>query len=389
MRSYAAYQARLQSTPNPSGDLWTGGLSEPKFQVDGSSFTGSWGRPQRDGPALRALALIPYAHWLLDRGFPSDIAYVRESLYDPRALRRPGSVVKNDLEEVAGSWHRPGFDLWEEVNGRHLWTDAVARRALQAGAGLAARLGDDHASAFYAAQGARVGEAIKAYFANGEWRATDKPGDRTGLDAAILLASIHTGGGNATEDLSPCDPAVLSSLRAYVLSFAGLYPQNSGNWTDGWLVGRYAEDAYDGIGFTGGNPWYITTFAVATTLYKAQHAFAATGSISLEAGDFWADLLGHVDEFGHWEAGSAGFERAMAAVGRVADAYVVKAARTLRGGRMSEQVGSDGQRGARDLTWSYAAFLEVRRARDGARKAWKTAREEARVEREALRRPRG
>ncbi|BEI81531.1 hypothetical protein CcaverHIS002_0206910 [Cutaneotrichosporon cavernicola] len=310
VRSYATFQARIQSNPNPSGDLWTGGLSEPKFDVSGSAFTGSWGRPQRDGPALRALALIPYAHWLLDRGFPTDLAYVRESLYDPDSLRRPGSVVKNDLEEVANSWYKASFDLWEEVDAHHLWTDAVARRALQAGAGLAARLGDNHASAFYADQAERVG-----------------------LDAAILLASLHTGGGNEIEDLDPSHPSILDTLGSYVLSFEGLYPQNTGNWTDGWLVGRYAEDIYDGVGFTGGNPWYITTFAVATTLYRAQRALAETGEVTEAA--IWADL----------GVQGQGLERSLAALGRVADAFIIKAARTMPGGRMSEQIGPEGAAG--------------------------------------------
>lgn len=69
----------------------------------------------RDGPALRALAIIPYANFLLDRGWPADIAFVRDHLYDPSYIRQPGKVVKNDLEEVAHSYQEQGFDLWEEV----------------------------------------------------------------------------------------------------------------------------------------------------------------------------------------------------------------------------------------------------------------------------------
>jgi glucoamylase len=69
----------------------------------------------RDGPALRALAMITYAHYLLDRGWPADIAYVEDKLYNPTALRQAGSVIKNDLEEVGGGWWLESFDLWEEV----------------------------------------------------------------------------------------------------------------------------------------------------------------------------------------------------------------------------------------------------------------------------------
>jgi glucoamylase len=53
IEAYIAAQANLQTVPNLSGDLSTGGLGEPKFNIDGTAFTGSWGRPQRDGPALR------------------------------------------------------------------------------------------------------------------------------------------------------------------------------------------------------------------------------------------------------------------------------------------------------------------------------------------------
>jgi glucoamylase len=40
-------EASLQYVCNPSGTVNTGGLGEPKFNIDGTAFTGSWGRPQR------------------------------------------------------------------------------------------------------------------------------------------------------------------------------------------------------------------------------------------------------------------------------------------------------------------------------------------------------
>lgn len=69
----------------------------------------------RDGPALRALALIPYTNYLLDRAYPADISYVQSLLYDPSKGMVPRNVIKNDLEEVARNWAKHGFDLWEEV----------------------------------------------------------------------------------------------------------------------------------------------------------------------------------------------------------------------------------------------------------------------------------
>jgi glucoamylase len=65
IEQYISAQAQVQTISNPSGDLSTGGLAEPKFNVNETAFTGPWGRPQRDGPALRATALIAYANYLI------------------------------------------------------------------------------------------------------------------------------------------------------------------------------------------------------------------------------------------------------------------------------------------------------------------------------------
>lgn len=65
IEEYINAQAYLQTVSNPSGGMSSGGLAEPKFNVDETAFTGSWGRPQRDGPALRATALIDFGQWLI------------------------------------------------------------------------------------------------------------------------------------------------------------------------------------------------------------------------------------------------------------------------------------------------------------------------------------
>jgi glucoamylase len=65
IEQYVNSQAYLQTVSNPSGGLSSGGLAEPKYNVDMTAFTGGWGRPQRDGPALRATALIDFGNWLI------------------------------------------------------------------------------------------------------------------------------------------------------------------------------------------------------------------------------------------------------------------------------------------------------------------------------------
>jgi len=84
--------------------------------VDLTQFTGEWGRPQRDGPPLRAIALLGYASWLLNNG------------YTTTAKDVVWPVIKNDLSYTAQYWNQTGFDLWEEVPGSSFFTILSSHR---------------------------------------------------------------------------------------------------------------------------------------------------------------------------------------------------------------------------------------------------------------------
>jgi len=71
-------------------------LGEPKFNPDGSLFTGPWGRPQNDGPALRATAIMRYA-----RAIGLSDSYTA-TLY--KSDLSANSIIKSDLEYVAHHW---------------------------------------------------------------------------------------------------------------------------------------------------------------------------------------------------------------------------------------------------------------------------------------------
>ena len=45
--NFITAESILQQVSNPSGTVSSGGLGEPKFNIDESAFTGAWGRPQR------------------------------------------------------------------------------------------------------------------------------------------------------------------------------------------------------------------------------------------------------------------------------------------------------------------------------------------------------
>ena len=94
--NYVTSQIQQQQVSNPSGTVSTGGLGEPKFHIDLSAFTGGWGRPQRDGPALRATAIIAYANWLIEQG---NTTYVTNTIWP---------VLELDLNYVVANWNFTG-----------------------------------------------------------------------------------------------------------------------------------------------------------------------------------------------------------------------------------------------------------------------------------------
>jgi glucoamylase len=166
LTTYVDFCRSNQTTPNTNPQAQPDRqIGEPKYLLDGSADTENWGRPQDDGPALRALVLIRLANMLLDGGQPAQAAYVKSKLYD--GTLPTASVIKADLEYVSHNWQNSCFDLWEETGGRHFYTRIVQHRALLAGAKLAVRLNDGGAAVWYNAQAAALEPAIAQHWDQG------------------------------------------------------------------------------------------------------------------------------------------------------------------------------------------------------------------------------
>ena len=192
VEDYTTAQAVLQTVTNPSGSLWPAGLGlgEPKFYTNETRFNGDWGRPQRDGPAIRATAFLTLAGALLKM---NETNVVKE-IYWP--------LIYNDLLYVGQYWNETGYDLWEEVHGNSFFTMNYQHRALVEGNAIATAIGTN-------CEPCQQAGAILCFLQNNYWNSTGGylTADinvnnvvRSGINTDPILSAIHVFDANANCD---------------------------------------------------------------------------------------------------------------------------------------------------------------------------------------------
>ncbi|THH00826.1 hypothetical protein EW026_g1770 [Hermanssonia centrifuga] len=318
---FVTAEATLQQVTNPSGSVDTGGLGEPKFNIDETAFTDPWGRPH--------VTLWP--------------------------------IIQLDLNYVANFWNQSTFDLWEEVDSSSFWTTAVQHRSLREGSSLATRIGQTSSVASYKAQADNLLCFLQTYWnPSGHYITANTGGGRSGIDSNTVLASIHTfdpAAGCDASTFQPCSDKALSNLKAYVDSFRSIYSINNGIASNGAVAtGRYPEDVYQG-----GNPWYLSTMAVAEQLYDALYVWDTQDSLTVTPISLpFFQLFDSAIQSGTYSSSSSAFTTLTSAIRTFADGFIaIHAKYTPSGGALAEQFtkSNGAPTSAVDLTWSYAAAL--------------------------------
>jgi glucoamylase len=210
--------------------------AEPKFHLNKSPYTGDWGRPQNDGPAMRGIICIKLLSIMSAKFAPS--------LY---------KIIHSDLSYTMDEIDQPCFDLWEEEFGYHLYTRMLQTKLLYE-AFKNTRIKNkepkltpviltktrENLSHHFTKEGINSsynihGNILRKY------------------DSSFLLGLSHV-----DYDLPLLD-TFEEEIDSYVVSltneFDKIYPVNK--IMNIPFMGRYKEDKY----FTG-NPWIITTIAL-------------------------------------------------------------------------------------------------------------------------------
>jgi glucoamylase len=308
------------------------GLGEPRYNLNGTTNLDPWGRPQNDGPALRAITAIGIAEEWMKEG---RIKEVESRLYT--AVLPANTLIKRDLEYVAHHWREPSFDLWEEELAFHFYTLVAQKTALKKGAILARKMKDPGAANFYEFQSQEIEHFLAQFhdsrtgtFLYAIQKVSGLPHKTQSLDIAVILAAIETFDGQFQMPPTP----VVATLRGLIQEFQARYPINQESKSNpalGHALGRYPEDLYDGAGFSGGNPWFLSTLAAAELYCDLAKVGAYSRSLALSlALPQFNRVLRHLN----------------------------------KSGDMNEQFNraSGYEQGARHLTWSYAAYITAYRA---------------------------
>jgi len=310
-------------------------LGEPIFTVKGEIYPAPWGRPQNDGPAIRAITMTMYAFELIKQKRFEEV----KRLY--RSEMPATSPIKRDLEYVSEHWRDSNFDLWEEVKGDHFFTKMAQRTALILGSKLASITNDPFASSYYANKAKEIESSITKHINNhrkilvptlnpiGGWKGKDSE-----LDSSTILAVLYFSMGDGFINVN--DAIVANTAMALESVFSKIYQINiHTNRTYNLAplspgIGRYPEDVYNGSGFTEGNPWFITTNAFAEyycRLANSNPKSTQASALRAKGISFINRVLLHSDV----------------------------------NGQMSEQFNRNSgyMQGAHDLTWSYVSYLRA------------------------------
>jgi len=293
--------------------------ADTRVNPDGTLDISKWARPQHDGPALRALAVL---NWLGTADLDCGVTAAASQL------------LRSDLEFTFRRARVPSYDIWEEERGLHYYTLCVSAAALARGAGWLERSGQDEQAQAqaqaYRAESMQIRHRLDGFWSEeqGFYRSRSLPGGERStkeLDIAVVLAAIHAGGAAGAHTVA--DPRMHATLARLESLFDAAYPINHNRPAHtSPAMGRYAGDVY----YSGG-AYFFSTLGAAEFCFRAAAVSASREDWMARGDGYLATVRAYIPE----------------------------------GGGMSEQFDqrTGAPTSARELAWSYAAFISCIGAR--------------------------
>ena len=210
--------------------------AEPKFHLDKTPYTGDWGRPQNDGPAMRGIVCLK-------------LLKVMSSKYTPTLLK----IIHSDLSYTIDELDQPCFDLWEEEFGYHLYTRMLQTKFIYDAFNVSrVKKNEERLTAETLT---KTRNYLLHHFTNeGINSSYDIHGNILRKhDSSFLLGLSHVDYDLPSIDMY--DKRIDNYVNEILEQFNGIYPINTKMNIP--FMGRYKEDKY-----FNGNPWIISTVSL-------------------------------------------------------------------------------------------------------------------------------
>jgi len=319
-------------------------LEDVRVNADGTLDIIRWSRPQMDGPALRSLALL---RWWCE--YPDIDSALRSAMQE---------LIIGDLAFTRAHAQKPCFDIWEEAIGHHYYTRLVQHEALVQGALWLDELGENTAVQACRMAANEIAPQLDAFWneSAGVYRSSSgstKAKTRKGPDIAIVLAILHAGRAKGRHSL--LDPRVQATLVALEELFEAEYAINHNRPEGrGPAMGRYENDRY----YSGG-AYFFATLAAGEFYFKLALALRCGAKLAMtEENKRFRQRLGIKESMTEGQIAELARQRGDAFM-RTVQAF------TPADGALSEQFdrATGAAISAKDLSWSYAAFITAASSR--------------------------
>jgi glucoamylase len=356
-----AFLVHVRSDVELNGIVGDHALGEVRYNPDGTLDVIKWARPQNDGPALRALTLLRFCSL--------------DALREHECYASVKAQIECDLDYTLRHWREPCFDLWEEIFGHHYYTRVVQYAALAEGSKWMDETGDLVRARSYRAQAQEISACLDSHFDPKEGVYLSCLGDGSEsrnvspmrqLDIAVTLGVIHAARSDGPH--SVLDPKALATQARLEQLFAREYKINLDRGPGcAPAMGRYAGDVY----YSGG-AYYFSTLGAAQFYFRVAEGIGkgATIPVTRENQTLLAEMLAVPPETLAATSIEPRFRaRLFGAFFDRGDMFMAMVRKhTPASGELSEQFAqtNGAQTSAKNLAWSYAAFITAFASRKAA-----------------------
>lgn len=237
-------------------------------------YKGPWGRPQNDGPALRAIAMtevlkVMKAEMRRKRG--------QSVKGEEETISRAAKVLLEDLRYTRALWQHPSYDVWEEVFASHFFNRVVQSEAIEKGLAALRQMGvklDPAEEQGFKDTRKAIESSLSDFEKDGEIMAfidnrNGGPPRSTTRDMTVIFAALR----RRNQKYSAGDPVIQATAMNLIDSFRNdpRFSDQPGEEKPGIPIGRYPDDAWNGHErvqdakgnyVSAGHPWVITTLAM-------------------------------------------------------------------------------------------------------------------------------